>query len=69
MILSSILTLLKINSNYLELFMEQFITAVENMKFEIYLRFIGTKTYRVFYFSRRLFVSEIPHFKFLVSDF
>ena len=31
---------------------EQFITAIENVRFEIYLRFIWIQTYRIFYFSR-----------------
>ena len=40
MILSSLLSLLKINLSHLELFIKQFITANENIRFEIYLRFI-----------------------------
>ena len=40
MILNSILTLLKVNLYYLVLFyFKQFITAIENIKFEIYLPF------------------------------
>ena len=37
---SSLLTLLKINVSYLELFINHFITVVENIWFEIYFRFI-----------------------------
>ena len=41
MILSNILTLLiKINLSYLELFIKQIITPIENIRFEINLRFI-----------------------------
>ena len=41
MILSNILTLLiKINLSYLELFIKKIITAIENIRFEINLRFI-----------------------------
>ena len=51
MILSSILTLLKINLSYLELVVfKQFLTAIENVKFQIYLRFIWIQTYRIFIF-------------------
>ena len=32
--------LLKINLSYLDLFIKQFITAIENIRFEVYLRFI-----------------------------
>ena len=38
--LSSILTLLKINLNNMEnLFIKEYITAIENIRFGIYLRF------------------------------
>ena len=47
--------------------MTQFITAIENISFEIYLRFIWIQTYIIIYFSRRLFAKH--HTKFLVSDF
>ena len=44
MMLSSLLRLLKVNSSHPDLFffliIEQFITAIENVRFEIYLRFI-----------------------------
>ena len=41
MILSNILTLLiKINLSYLELFIKKIITPIENIRFEINLRFI-----------------------------
>ena len=68
MILSSLLTLLKINLSYLDLLVKQFITAIENIRFEIYLRFIWIQTYRSCYFSRRLIAKHHTH-KFLVSDF
>ena len=55
---SSLLTLLKINVSYLELFINHFITAIENIRFEIYFRFISIQTYRIFYFSRRFMVSD-----------
>ena len=45
-----------------------FITAIENIRFEIYLRFTWIQTYRSFYFSRRLIAKNHKH-KFLVSDF
>ena len=51
---SSLLTLL----NYLELFINHFITAIENIRFEIYFRFIWIQTYRIVYFSRRLFAKH-----------
>ena len=54
MILSSLLTLLKINLSFLDFFIKQFITAIANIRFEIYLRFIWIQTYRIFYFSGRL---------------
>ena len=44
MILSSILTQVKINLSYLELFIKHFLTAMENVRFEIYLRFIWIQT-------------------------
>ena len=34
------MTLLKINLSYLEVFYQTIITAIENIRFEIYLRFI-----------------------------
>ena len=40
MILSSLLTLLKIDLIIQNFFMEQFMTAIEKKWFEIYLRFI-----------------------------
>ena len=56
MILSNILTLLiKINLSYLELFITKIITPIENIRFEINLRFIWIRIFRIFYFSRRLF--------------
>ena len=39
MIISSILTHLDINFSHLERFFKQFLTAIENVRFEIYLRF------------------------------
>ena len=58
MMLSSLLRLLKVNSSHPDLFffliIEQFITAIENVRFEIYLRFIWIQTYIFFYFSLRL---------------
>ena len=36
-------------------FIKQYITAIENIRFEIYLRFIWIQTYRSFYFSWKLF--------------
>ena len=50
-------------------FIKQFITAIENERFETYLRFIWIQTYRIFYLSRSLFAQQCPHYKFLVSDF
>ena len=32
--------------------------AIENIKFEIYFRFIWIQTYRIFYFSRKLFAKH-----------
>ena len=63
MMLSSLLRLLKVNSSHPELFfffffIEQFITAIENVRFEIYLRFIWIQTYIFFYFSLRLFAEH-----------
>ena len=42
---------------YLEsnFFIKLFITAIENIKFQIYLPFILIQTYIIFHFSRRLF--------------
>ena len=55
MILSSLLTLLKINVSYLEPYRtKHFITAIENIRFELYFRYISIQTYRILYFSRRL---------------
>ena len=39
-------------------FIKKFITAIENTRFEIYLRFIWIQTPRIFYFSRRLFAKH-----------
>ena len=39
-------------------FMKPFTTAIENVRFEICLRFIWIQTYRIFYFSRRLFAKH-----------
>ena len=39
MTLSSLLTLLKNNVSYLELFIRNFIRAIENIRFEIYFLF------------------------------
>ena len=62
MMLSSLLRLLKVNSSHPDLFffliIEQFITAIENVRFEIYLRFIWIQTYIFFYFSLRLFAEH-----------
>ena len=59
MILSNILTLLiKINLSYLELFITKIITPIENIRFEINLRFIWIRIFRIFYFSRRLFAEH-----------
>ena len=52
MILSSLLTLLKSNLSYLELFIKHFITAIETI--EIYLCFIWIQPHRIFFFSRRV---------------
>ena len=58
-ILSSIRTLLKTNLSYLELFLlQQFISTIDNIRFEIYLRFIWIQTYRIFYPSWRLFAKH-----------
>ena len=57
MILSSILTLLKINLNNMEnLFVKEYITAIENIRFEIYLRFNWIEAQ--FIFSRLLSVEH-----------
>ena len=62
MILSSLLMLLKFNLSYLDLFIKQFITAIENIRFEVYLRFIWIQTQNL------LLLTEVicwtPHFKF-----
>ena len=59
MILSSIPTLLKNNLSHLyNVFIKQSITAIENLRFEIYFRFSRIQTYRVFYFLRRFFVKH-----------
>ena len=55
MILSSILTLLKNNLSHLKRFSLYYITAIENLRFEIYFRFSRIQTYRIFYFFRGLF--------------
>ena len=34
------------------------ITAIENLRFEIYFRFSWIPTYRIFYFLRRLFAKD-----------
>ena len=69
MIFNGILTLLKSNVNYLQLLHNKhFITAIKNIRFEIYFRISSIQTCRMFYFSRRLFVKHYT-FKFLVSDF
>ena len=34
------------------------ITAIENIGFEKYFRFIWIQTYRIFYFSQRLFTKH-----------
>ena len=60
--------LLKINLSYLDLFIKQFITAIENIRFEVYLRFIWIQTYKIYYFSQRLFAKHHT-LSFLVSDF
>ena len=39
-------------------FIKKFITAIENTRSEIYLRFIWIQTPRIFYFSRRLFAKH-----------
>ena len=39
-------------------FIKKFITAIENTRSEIYLRFIWIQTYRKFYFSWRLFAQH-----------
>ena len=56
--LPTILTLLKSNLSYLELFIKHLITAIENIMFEIYLYFIWIQTYRIFFFSRRVFAKH-----------
>ena len=33
-------------------------TAIENLRFEIYFRFSRIQTYRMFYFLRRLFAKH-----------
>ena len=33
-------------------------TAIENIRFELNLRFISIQTYRLFYFSRQLFAKQ-----------
>ena len=53
--LSSLLTLLKINVSYLELFIRHFFTAIENIRFEIYFLFLNSN---IHYFSRRLFAKH-----------
>ena len=57
MTLNRLLTLLKINVSYLELCLLN-ITAIENIRFEIYLRFIWIQTYRIFYFSTMLYAKH-----------
>ena len=55
--LSSILTLLKINLNNMEnLFIKEYITAIENIRFGMYLRFNLIQTQ--FIFSRWLLVEH-----------
>ena len=58
MSLSSLLTLLKINVSYLELFIRHFITAIENIRFEIYFLFFEFKHTEFFNYSRRLFAKH-----------
>ena len=58
MSLSSLLTLLKINVSYLELFIRHFITAIENIRFEIYFFFFEFKHTEFFNYSRRLFAKH-----------
>ena len=48
MILSSLLSLLKNNVSYLELFIRNFITAIENIRFEIYFLFWGNSNIQKF---------------------
>ena len=48
MTLSSLLTLLKNNVSYLELFIRNFITAIENIRFEIYFLFWGNSNIQKF---------------------
>ena len=40
------------------LFIYSFTTAVESIRFEINLHFIWIQTYRIFFFSRRLFAKQ-----------
>ena len=39
-------------------FMKQSITAIENLRFEVYFRFSRIQAYRIFYFLRRLFAKH-----------
>ena len=56
MILRSILPVMKINLNYLELSFKQYIKAVENIGFQNYLLSICSQTDRFFFLlTRRLF--------------
>ena len=48
MTLSSLLTLLKNNVSYLELFIRNFIRAIENIRFEIYFLFFGNSNIQKF---------------------
>ena len=48
MILRSILPVIKINLNYLELSFKQYIKAVENIRFQNYLLSICSQTYSFF---------------------
>ena len=38
--------------------MKQSITAIENLRFEVYFRFSRIQAYRIFYFLRRLFAKH-----------
>ena len=48
MILRSILPVIKIDLNYLELSFKQYIKAIENIRFQTYLPSIYNQTYRFF---------------------